>query len=132
MKKLLFILGIAALFGCRNESVELTQKEQNIYDSIVKAEKENPAAAVKSFSKDDMIKIVLKEPKVKDAMINDAGTLYAAVWTDGTDRTGYANYLKQLCTDNNYSINRVKIVNFKDITEKKAMNDWEILGDSGL
>lgn len=68
---------------------------------------------------------VKTEPKVKDAVINSAGVLYAVVFDDGTRRDGYAEYL---CNEyKSYGVEAVKIIKYGTSTHPEKDNAYGIL-----
>jgi len=54
--------------------------------------------------------LALKENKVKDAYINEAGVLYVQVPNDGTSRDGYAQYLCEQMSDNGFQVKKVVVL----------------------
>lgn len=67
----------------------------------------------------------LAEPKVKDAYINDANVLYAAVLDDGTRRDGYAMYL---CGEvRNFGVDRVKVIKYGSSKDPNRDNAYGVL-----
>ncbi len=59
--------------------------------SLISPSKSRPVRT--TVDNTSLLNEIKQEPKVKDAVITDAGVLYVAVLHDGTNRTGYANYL---------------------------------------
>lgn len=73
------------------------------------------------------LKAILKEPKVKDATITDAGVLYVQVVDDGTNRNGYAEYLCSFLKKNYSSVNRVKVVKVNSQNDPSKDNAYGVL-----
>jgi hypothetical protein len=70
---------------------------------------------------------IRREPKVKDAIITEAGVLYASVLDDGTNRTGYASYLCEVLRENHSTVSRVKVVKFASQNDPKKDNAYGVL-----
>jgi len=60
------------------------------------------------------------EPKIKDATWMTDSNLYVAVVSDGTDRSGFAEYLCQAAKDHGVQPDLIKVVDIaKIVAEKK-------------
>lgn len=71
--------------------------------------------------------LIRKEPKVKEAFVNDAGMLYVSVEDDGTIRNGYAQYLCEILKENNAAASWVKVVKVNSTNDPKADNAFGVL-----
>jgi hypothetical protein len=119
MKKLLFTACVLAitLQSCKKGNIE----------STIPAD----TTEVTDTTNNALLASIKKEPKVKDAFVNDANVLYVAVAADGTDRSGYAEYLCEIVRENKSDIERIKIVEYGTSGSKDADNAYgKLLGES--
>ena len=75
----------------------------------------------------DVLAIIRKEQKVKDATITDEDVLYAAVEDDGTSGNDYAEHLCMVLKDHYSTVQRVKIVKVNSKNDPKSDNDFGVL-----
>jgi len=85
----------------------------------------SPAA---NASDQSALQAVKLEPKVKDAIITNSHVLYAGVWTDGTNRNGYAMYLCEVLREHKSSAKRVKVVDMATVLKNDNVFKWKVLG----
>ncbi len=67
--------------------------------------------------------LLMKEAIIKDVTFNETGWVYVGIYSDGTNRNGYAEYL---CTSIKPFIGagvNVKIVDYKDVLQKKVFTE---------
>lgn len=90
---------------------------------------QNSKPEVKSWSSnyEPFLAKVRSEPKVKEALITDAGVLYASVVDDGTPRDGYASYLCELVREFRVDVKRVKVVEFGTTNHPEKDNAYGVL-----
>ncbi len=69
--------------------------------------------------------LLAKEQKVKEYILRDTGFIYIGMYSDGTNRNGYAEYICILL-HNHISNATVKIVDYKDILQKKGFTELGI------
>ncbi len=70
---------------------------------------------------------ILKETKVKEAIITDANVLYIAVEDDGTNRDGYASYICEALREKKATTNWVKVVKVNSKNDPNADNAYGVL-----
>ena len=73
------------------------------------------------------IEEILKEPKVKEAIITDANVLYVSVEDDGTNRSGYASYICEVLREKKATTNWVKVVKVNSTNDPKSDNAFGVL-----
>lgn len=108
-----------------SKSDSAQRKEHEEMQATLREAKESNAIAAKS--NEEVLAIVKEEPKVKDAVITEAGVLYAGVLDDGTRRDGYAEYLCQLLRDNGAIATRVKVVKANSHNDPNKDNAYGVL-----
>ncbi|MFN3784683.1 MAG: hypothetical protein ACK4R6_12235 [Spirosomataceae bacterium] len=91
----------------KNALLNAEQAREIAADSIAKA--------TENLSIEKIVEVIKKEPKVLQSFYNEKQkTMYVAVKDDGTNRTGYANYICQLLHENNARGIKVKIMEYKE------------------
>lgn len=75
----------------------------------------------------EKIKTLMKEePKVKDYVLTDVNVFYAAVFDDGTNRNGYAEYLYYALKAEKIMVIKVVIVKYGSMKDPKRDNVYGI------
>lgn len=104
----------------------MNESEKRTYDSISKTNVQQ-ATSIKKGDDKTIISVITKEPKVKEAIVSDAGVLYVSVLDDGTRRDGYAEYLTSVISDYNTNLKKVKVVKFGSTKDPNRDNDYGVL-----
>ena len=131
MRKVIFTVIVLSLVACNNSKMsdaefEAITKELDSIERTI----DTTIAPVKYSTKggqDAALKEVRKEPKVKAAIITDAGVLYVCVLDDGTKRDGYAQYLCEVLSDYNTTVEMVKVVKFGSTDDPDRDNAYGVL-----
>ena len=135
-KTVVKIAAIVLLLSCNNNNTKTNAEEQKILndvalqaDSIIKAEslKSKNNQHINGDANEQALKEIRAERKVKEAIVTDAGVLYASVIDDGTRRTGYAEYLGQILQEHGSLIKKVKVVAFGSTDSPNKDNAYGIL-----
>lgn len=95
-----------------------------IFFAFASEESEDPT---KNKANITALEEVKKEPKVLEAMITDANVLYVSVKDDGTNRSGYAQYLCGILNENKATTKWVKIVKVNSINDPNSDNAYGVL-----
>jgi len=118
MKKILILAAcLVTITACKKGNIETTIPD------VAEAKTDTVNNAV--------IEAVKKEPKVKDATLTDANVLYVAVLNDGTDRSGYAQYICEVVRENKGTAKVIKVVEFGTMNSEDKNNAYgKLLGES--
>jgi len=66
--------------------------------------------------------LLSKEEKIKEVLLKDTGFIYVGVYSDGTNRDGYAQYLCALLQPHILNAS-IKVVDYKDVVQKKGFTE---------
>jgi hypothetical protein len=119
------IIAIIVIFGIYQRVFH--GKEIDKRNAQRAAEIDTPAINQDSIRYAPALAKIKAEPKVKEAIITDSKVMYASVLDDGTDRSGYAQYLCQVLSNQGITDLRIKIVKQNSSKDPKASNAYGIL-----
>jgi hypothetical protein len=116
------------------ERIKRIEEEQLKAQVILKAQaeakaKEELKLKAHKEAKAKVITILMKEPKVRDALWTDENVLKVGVFDDGTNRKGYAEYVCLVINENGFK-NQRTMIQIIDIAKLVQTGEWVKLGET--